>query len=117
MSHFEKLGFQIPPNTNPSDFFSDITTLDQRSESLKAESQKRIELFTKSWDGSSTDSLSPDHSREKSMNPSNKTEFPSSWIGEFSVLLQRNMLDVSRDPATLGATLGQAVVSHSYKFV
>jgi hypothetical protein len=48
--------------------------------------------------------------RTASVNPTPKSKYPSTWLGEFSVLLHRNMVDVMRDVATLGATLGQGII-------
>ena len=112
LRHFKSLGFQIPPNTNPSDYFSDISTLDRRSEELEKESSERIKLFKSSWDKVSNidEPSSGGDRRGLSSNPSNKTAWPSSWFHEFGILFHRNMVDVSRDAATLGATLGQGII-------
>lgn len=108
LSHFANLGFSIPPNTNPSDFFSDISTLDRRTPELQEESSKRISLFQKAWEekiihGSKMNLTTSDSNRSK------KISWPSPMHYEILVLLRRAMLDVIRDPAVLGATLGQGV--------
>ncbi|KAJ3017894.1 UNVERIFIED_CONTAM: ABC transporter G member 24 [Siphonaria sp. JEL0065] len=49
IGHFESLGFPLPAFTNPSDFFLDVITLDQRTpESLK-ENLDRIDILEKAW--------------------------------------------------------------------
>jgi ABC-type multidrug transport system ATPase subunit len=111
LTHFGKLGFQIPPNTNPSDFFSDISTLDQRTAEFKEESTKRIKLFQKAWEERTI--VSPRASKadlkESVTNPSGKVAWPSPIYYEILILLKRAMLDVIRDKAILGATIGQGV--------
>jgi ABC-type multidrug transport system permease subunit len=49
LEHFASLGYQIPSNTNPSDFFLDTITLDQRNEKLVQESTERITKFQDAW--------------------------------------------------------------------
>jgi ABC-type multidrug transport system ATPase subunit len=111
LAHFAKLGFEIPPNTNPSDFFSDISTLDQRTAELKLESTQRINLFQKSWEERTITSPlgSKSQLKESVSNPSGKVAWPSPIYYEIYILLKRAMLDVIRDKAILGATLGQGV--------
>lgn len=107
IAHFESLGYPLPPKTNPSDYFIDIITLDQRSEQLKSESLARIEMFSKAWEERSVEPLIILPNNEIS---TYSTGWPSTWIGEFIVLLNRNLKDVSRDIPTLGATLGQGII-------
>lgn len=49
LDHFKGLGFIIPTSTNPSDFFLDVISLDQRSAESLESSKKRIEKFGQSW--------------------------------------------------------------------
>ena len=50
LTYFSELGYPLPSKTNPSDYFLDIITPDQRSERQKEESNKRIEFFQSSWE-------------------------------------------------------------------
>lgn len=111
LTHFGKLGFLIPPNTNPSDFFSDITTLDRRTPELQDDSTKRINLFQKAWEQKMVHSpLSAKVDlKESDSKTFRKISYPSPMYYEILTLLKRAMLDVFRDSATLGATLGQGV--------
>jgi ABC-type multidrug transport system ATPase subunit len=106
LDHFATLGYQIPENTNPSDFYLDITTLDQRSDELRAKTKERIDMFTKAYDEKKVvfeyKGADPNHKDEK-------TQWPSMWIGELSIILGRNWKDTLRDKAVLGATFGQSV--------
>ena len=111
LTHFAKLGYKIPENTNPSDFFSDISTLDQRTPELKEKSTERINLFQKAWQEKMIHS--PLSSRNdlngSNFKSSEKEAWPSPMYYEIFTLLRRAMLDVIRDKAILGATLGQAI--------
>lgn len=111
LTHFEKLGFHIPSNTNPSDFFSDISTLDQRTSELKEESTKRINLFQRAWEEKIV--RSPLSSRNdfntSDLGSNGRVAWPSPMFYEILTLLRRAMLDVIRDKAILGATLGQGI--------
>lgn len=106
LDHFASLGFEIPLNTNPSDYFSDISTLDQRTSELKEKSLKRITLFQEAWNKEVSYSLTLSNFKQ---DMSNLSEWSSPMYYEVFVLLRRAMLDVIRDKATLGATLGQGI--------
>lgn len=49
LAHFEALGYSLPSKTNPSDFFLDVITLDQRTPEAKAASMHRITTFCDAW--------------------------------------------------------------------
>lgn len=108
LDHFEKLGYPLPPKTNPSDYFLDITTLDQRTPELRAESMGRIEKFETAWAEHGQVTVT-DKVFENNGLAGISNAWPSTWFGEFYTLLKRNMKDVLRDKPTLGATLGQGI--------
>ncbi|KAH9252748.1 hypothetical protein BASA81_009257 [Batrachochytrium salamandrivorans] len=103
LESFENLDYPLPPKTNPSDFFMDIMTLDQRSKELRDASQARIDRFVAAYDiirqntFSSTNMLAPTPISTPGLKSGNslvnrtRTEWPSSWLGEVMVLLHRNM--------------------------
>ncbi|KAH9252747.1 hypothetical protein BASA81_009256 [Batrachochytrium salamandrivorans] len=121
LESFENLDYPLPPKTNPSDFFMDIMTLDQRSKELRDASQARIDRFVAAYDiirqntFSSTNMLAPTPISTPGLKSGNslvnrtRTEWPSSWLGEVMVLLHRNMVDLSRDKASIGTTIGQGL--------
>lgn len=111
LTHFEKLGLQIPPNTNPSDWFSDISTLDQRTPQLKEKSSERINLFQKAWEEKirSSPITSRNDLSASNIKSSGKVAWPSPMFYEILTLLRRDMLDVIRDKAIMGATIGQGI--------
>ncbi|KAJ3320827.1 hypothetical protein HDV06_004838 [Boothiomyces sp. JEL0866] len=106
--HFENLGYHLPPKTNPSDFFIDIITIDQRGQEQRDASLKRIEIFENAFKKieHQTCSIPTEHSSLK-----NRINWPSSWLGEFYVILHRYMINMARDKSITLATLGQAIIN------
>ncbi|KAJ3330848.1 hypothetical protein HDU76_004694 [Blyttiomyces sp. JEL0837] len=108
LDHFAALGYPLPPKTNPSDFFLDIITYDQRTPELKAESGARIDKFDQEWRRVSNEKQTSPQSSQ--MLPIEERDtWAVSWFTEFTVLFERNMKDVFRNAATIRASLGQAV--------
>ena len=118
LDYFTKRGFPLPPKTNPSDFFMDVVTLDQRTEELKTSSLARIKIFHDAWAAkekaledkcnAGDKKVVPTDSHNQSTSSSHVVvEWPSTWMGEFSVLLTRNMLDVLRDFRSTAAFIAQ----------
>ena len=111
LAHFEKLGYALPPNTNPSDFFIDIVTIDQRTEELEKKSLARISVFISSWEYEfSKLDYEPKIIPAIDETDNSSSVWPTSRINEIKVLLQRNMKDVMRDKASIAATVGQAII-------
>ncbi|KAJ2999804.1 ATP-binding cassette sub- G member 2 [Globomyces sp. JEL0801] len=109
IKHFDSLGYSLPPKTNPTDYFLDIITPDQRSEELKKSSLERIKKFSKEFKAiESKSSIEKPSSINGSLLDLVKVDWPSSWIMEFFTLLNRNMINVFRDKMIIGAALGQA---------
>ncbi|KAJ3310431.1 ATP-binding cassette sub- G member 2 [Boothiomyces sp. JEL0838] len=109
LEHFEKLGFSIPPNTNPSDFFLDITTLDQRSEELKKRSEERILQFKKEWEIKSADRFNQTKLL-KDIDDCEEEVNRSSWINDFLSLFGRSAKMVVRDKPAFIAKVAQTVI-------
>jgi energy-coupling factor transporter ATP-binding protein EcfA2 len=120
IEHFAKVGYPLPPKTNPSDFFLDTITVDRRSTDLYEKSKLRIEKFVQAYtdlnlelDSTPKNSQEGDVAVSKkerfSLSSRSKVEWPSTWIGEFLVLSDRNLTNDFRDKATLGASIGQNI--------
>ena len=105
IEHFAKQGFTMPARVNPSDFFLDTITIDRRSDELFAASQARNE---KLWEAYKALYDSKHHQRVKSemIAVDTKIQWPSTWFGELLTLMDRNICNDWRDPATIGAGLG-----------
>ncbi|EGF83345.1 hypothetical protein BATDEDRAFT_8584 [Batrachochytrium dendrobatidis JAM81] len=114
LENFKSLGYPLPEKTNPSDFFLDIMTLDLRSDELRTSSKARIDKFVASYEEirqikhntNPTTFVAGNDTRDSVKEP---TVWPSSWLTEIKVLLHRNMVDLSRDKATIGTTFGQSI--------
>ncbi|RKO89550.1 P-loop containing nucleoside triphosphate hydrolase protein [Blyttiomyces helicus] len=111
LDHFGSLGYPLPPKTNPSDYFLDIITLDQRSEELRTSSLKRITWFAAAWNERAAKfGHGSKRALELVSEPEVADKFPRSIVAEFLILLHRNMKNVARDKATLGASIGQSII-------
>lgn len=84
---------------NPSDFFLDTITIDRRTPQLFDASQARIEKFCTAFgvvDCAPSVSF-PQKDLDSIDTVSSKVQWPSTWIGEFVTLLDRDMVDTFRD--------------------
>ncbi|KAI8901915.1 P-loop containing nucleoside triphosphate hydrolase protein [Globomyces pollinis-pini] len=105
IDHFTKLEYPLPPKTNPSDFFLDTITIDQRTETSRAESKNRVKLFTRAYkDVEVSPNITKIEDKRKI-----KVEWPSMWITELLVLFFRDLKDEWRDKATLTAGVAQPI--------
>jgi ABC-type multidrug transport system ATPase subunit len=50
LEHFHVEGYRIPLNTNPSDFFIDLITIDHRNDEARKISEERVNKLTASWE-------------------------------------------------------------------
>lgn len=108
ISHFDKMGYPVPDRVNPADYFLDVMTIDLRSEELHTDSLERVKKFQSSWEPEKIDLCSVDANiSEGTFLPG----FASAIHYEYWILFERNIQDLLRDPASLGATIGQAVVN------
>ncbi|KAI8908416.1 hypothetical protein EDD86DRAFT_17287 [Gorgonomyces haynaldii] len=105
LEHFKNLGFEIPEKTNPSDFYLDIGTIDQRTPELKAASSARVQTLIDHYHDLQPESTAQD----KDLESSGRTSWPSTWLNEFTTLLERNLLDTVRNKGLLFASIGQAI--------
>jgi hypothetical protein len=110
LAHFKSLNYPIPENTNPSDFYLDLTTYDQRSEELRKTTKDRIDMFVREFEKKA---IEMDGMNEVKTNfdveKQYATQYPSNILNEFIVLWDRNFKDTVRDVAVLGATFGQSI--------
>ena len=108
IKHFNELGYFLPLNTNPSDFFMDIITFDQRTPELREKSTNRINMFAEAWNTKAV--KFPDTPMSSQViYEKDEIKWSLPWYMEFFVLLSRNMKDVYRDKASIGAKLGQGI--------
>eukprot|EP00842_Homolaphlyctis_polyrhiza_P003323 jgi/Hompol1/3992/HPOL_000688-RA len=121
LEHFAALGHPLPAKTNPSDHFLDVITIDQRSPELRAASMERIDKFSEAWEKSKaalqTSSLIAKGVETGMTDQNSHTDtvwteggWKAAWVTEFSVLLNRNFVNVARDIGGLIATFIQSIV-------
>jgi hypothetical protein len=99
----------------------DTVTVDQRSPELFQQSKSRIEKFVEAFKDLQIDLHAspklPDNNQKEqtsmrqrlSLPKRTEIQWPSTWIGEFLVLSDRDLTNDFRDKATLGASIGQNV--------
>ncbi|KAI9104127.1 P-loop containing nucleoside triphosphate hydrolase protein [Phlyctochytrium arcticum] len=127
LTHFSKLGYQCPQQTNPADFFLDLIQVDSRDPSSKETSEKLLAA----WQQVRTDHIQPidpkikeEANRRQSAVKSSKAEraklqdewdvgrgrWGVSWIVAFRVLLWRNLRHVWRSKTVIIAALMQQFI-------
>ena len=111
VEQFAACGFPCPSRVNPSDHFLDTMTIDYRSEELKESSIKRCKALQEAWEKSIGNAPNFQKATDSAVDEATQKTWPNNWLYEFMILLRRNTLDVLRDPATLGATFGQAIIN------
>ncbi|KAI8900282.1 P-loop containing nucleoside triphosphate hydrolase protein [Globomyces pollinis-pini] len=111
IQHFKQLGYELPDQTNPSDFFIDIITIDQRTAESRLESTTRINNFINEFHN---------HEIKQKINDSRNLiqtstliQWPSYWINEVFILTKRSILDLIRDSSTLLANFVQPIILSS----
>lgn len=114
VQHFASLGIKCPPQTNPSDFFLDTMTLDFRSDKLKEESAARIKALQDKWESMPREGGQPALKLEEAPKACEtwtaQTDWSNSFVVEFLILLDRGFKDLLRNPANIGASMGQATI-------
>jgi hypothetical protein len=87
--------------------------MDQRTPELREASTARIELFHKAW-ADEKQMIADNNDGQQIYGSGDASSFsikwPNSWFTEVRVLLSRNLKDVARDKATIGATIGQGIM-------
>ena len=114
--HFESVGYPIPESTNPSDHFSDVTTMDFRSAEVLEESKVRIRKFVAAWEQSKmyrdmeveTSKLSLS-THTLATNSSSIDVWLCSWWTEFTILVERKFKNMTKDKTRFLAIYGNAL--------
>lgn len=109
LAHFSSLGYSIPKNVNPCDYFLDITTIDRRDAESQRITTERIDMFVAAFA-----KLKENVPKLKPMPASNgkelKVVWPSYWMSEFVILFSRNASDILRDRLAMIGTIGQNAI-------
>jgi ABC-type multidrug transport system ATPase subunit len=106
LQHFASLGFELPLETNPSDFYLDTITLDQRTSELFEKSKARVDKLHQEWEKSKPNvktMIVDAKDLQKKVIEKN-----SVWI-EFYTLLNRNSVISARDRSTIYAKIFSSI--------
>jgi energy-coupling factor transporter ATP-binding protein EcfA2 len=107
LEHFAGLGYSIPLRLNPSDFYLDITTLDQRTDELRFSSKARIDTFVSAFQKKA---IGMDGMNEQKIGtqaePHDKRQWASTISYEIWVLWVRYVKDALRDKLGISALFG-----------
>lgn len=115
---FAECGYQLPPNTNPCDYFLDVTAMNPTSNHKYQESVKRIDRFKDFWKEKKgkyqpTTNYECQNTRAPITNSNNSIRTRiSSFLAmpSFLILLKRNFIELIRDPKYLKVQVFQKVV-------
>jgi ABC-type multidrug transport system ATPase subunit len=105
--YFESIGFSCPRSFNPSDYFLDILSPDNRSPEADEKSMKQIEVIGNAWQEHLTNGAANGNNSTESaeaMQPVVLTweEYWSRFSKNFSLLYSRAFTEQRRDLPTLG---------------
>lgn len=111
VSHFEKLGHDLPPFVNPAEFLVDLAAVDGRTEAVESASLGRIQMLKEAWKSRSAS----DSSCEPKMLPSPHASDGSQIQGvgfsrQLAVMTKRSMKTTLRDPLGMAGGILQAIV-------
>lgn len=116
---FQSVGHTCPPGDNVADFLLDVTTVDLRNEASRVSTEATVNVLQAAYAVSGYAKAAASNSKvymdlfqssgaDKDANLESKWNL--SWIGEFSTLLSRAFLSVTREPRTTKVAVMQAVV-------
>jgi ABC-type multidrug transport system ATPase subunit len=106
LKHFASLGFVLPLETNPSDFYLDTITLDQRTPELFEKSKSNVDMLYQKWQ-----QVKPNvkHMIVDAKDLQKKTIEKNSIFVEFFTLLSRNSVISTRDRSTIYAKIFSSI--------
>ena len=89
-----------------------MTSVTYQTNELRDACFARIKHFQDSWEIEQISSKvdRSNDSEDEHLYEVDGKKWSSNWFGELGILTHRNLKDVLRDKATIGATVGQAVI-------
>lgn len=100
---FQECGYNLPPNTNPTDFFLDVISLDTRNDKSMADCYNKINYINEMW-------------MEKKIQHTPRLDNPVNSYGVtgssvlFPVLLRRNIIEYWRKTSFLAVKILQKII-------
>ncbi|KAJ3368620.1 ATP-binding cassette sub- G member 2 [Kappamyces sp. JEL0680] len=107
LDHFSLLGYPIPENTNPGDYYLDLISFDDSKD--EAEERKRLEILWNAQKRRSVFAPEDDISYKALSSPPAISAWNLSIVGEFFILFHRSYLSLIRSQMLVWATLAQGV--------
>jgi hypothetical protein len=102
VGYFSNIGYHCHEFYNPSDFFLDILSPDNRTEELEKESSLRIQYIGEEWEKRSVLLAEPKSSHLGDVRSVGTDSSPLKVLQNFSVLCWRAWAEQSRDVVTFG---------------
>jgi hypothetical protein len=113
LPYFAKLGYELPPFTNPAEHLIDIVSVDNRSEEAEAVAQERVDRIKAAWREHSSQSQSEKTPQESTTIPKKRKTLDSrhtSFTQQTRVLTARTFKVTIRDPMGMLGSLVEAVL-------
>ncbi len=113
--YFSALGHPCPRDSNPADYFVDISSVDPRSKEVEMESKAVVQRLIVAYEThaskqSKVSSSAPQHQNGQSSTiPSPITMYQASWLQQVSFLTQRFATNNYRDSSNMIGGLIQAI--------
>ena len=100
VQYFERLGYAVPEGVNPADHFISIAENADRDEAGSASIQALIDAWKKRKEQVRGEKvLGKDGANDEGVVEKQKNSWPTPWVAELAVLLQR----ATRDQVSLGS--------------
>lgn len=107
LPHFQNLGHQCPPTTNPTDFVLDLITVDLQQEDRELISREKVQRIIREWE-----EIRIDPARTVLASPAELSSFKrekSPFHITFPLVLKRSAISMKRNPQILTARIMQVV--------
>ncbi|KAG0682730.1 hypothetical protein C6P41_003495 [Kluyveromyces marxianus] len=110
IDYFSSLGYDVPEQCNPADYFIDICSIENRSSQTLQNSEKRWSSFATEWQKKSSEVSTNDSEKDITVLNVDPTPPSVSTWQQIWVLTKRNLLLNSRDKMTLIAVQLEPVI-------
>ena len=117
LGHFEseRFGLRCPPDTNPADWYLDVSSVDTRSAAAEAETKARVDALVAAW----TERMAQQSGYEQEQVDTrmlfghaggHRADDAPGLATQTAVLFRRNVLNSARDTLTLAGLVAESVV-------